>query len=417
MIITELKRFKAAEFTGGSADIGGSVKEIIERVREEGNSALKYYTEKFDGTVADFSNALNSSEDYKLEEKLKVSLNRAADNIRAFSEEQLKRLSSFEVEISPGVRTGQRIVPVDSAGIYVPGGNYPLISSVLMGVIPAKAAGVRRVAVFTPPGKSGKADESLLAAAEMCGADAVYTVGGAQAIAAAAWGTETIRSVDFIAGPGNIYVTEAKRQVFGRVGIDFIAGPSEVYIVADDYADPSLIAADMIAQAEHDVNAVSVSVVFSEEAAQKIEEEVERQLVELPTSDIAEIALERGGAILIASDMDEAAAFVNSAAPEHLELNLKDADIFSCLFRHYGSLFIGENSAEVFGDYVAGINHTLPTAGAARYTGGLSAMNFLKFTTTLKMDKEAAAKLSETAATIADYEGLKGHANAARLRS
>ncbi len=420
MRIEYLSSARAETVSGIAEDISCRVKEIIDRVKSEGDKALRYYTELFDKTKPESfaipENRIVGSIE-KIDSELLEALKLSAENIKFFAEAQKQSICDFETGNIDGVVMGQRVLPVERAAIYVPGGNYPLVSSVLMGVIPAKVAGVKEVIVFTPPETNGEVCNELLAAGALSGADAIFSVGGAQAIAAAAWGTETIPPVDFIAGPGNIYVTEAKRQVFGGVGIDFIAGPSEIYIVADNSADPSVVAADMLAQAEHDSEAVAVCVVFSASYADQVKMEVYRQLEKLSTAGIASESLEKNGKILIAETIESAAEFINSCAPEHLELNIERPEQYSDLFTNYGSLFVGGYAGEVFGDYIAGINHTLPTAGAARYTGGLSVMNFLKVTTTLRMDRRAAAEFAGPSATIAECEGLKGHANAARLRS
>ncbi|WP_302794868.1 histidinol dehydrogenase [Cloacibacillus evryensis] len=398
-----------------------AVKEIVERVRAEGDAAVSDYNVKFGGQAASSFLVPQSELDRAYDEtspELRSAIERAAANIKKFAELQRDSLWPLgEVEVEEGVFLGHSVIPVDSCCCYVPGGNHPLFSTALMLVIPAKTAGVPRVCAAVPPMRgSALPHPATLAALKAAGADEVYAVGGAQAIAAFAYGTQTIAPVAMIVGPGNKYVTEAKRQVYGKVGIDFIAGPSEVLVIADENASPAVVAADILAQSEHDYDAAGILVTTSEKFARETAAEVLRQLAELDTAEIAAKSWDDNGRIIIADSLTEAAEIANMIAPEHLEINVKEPFALMGSLRNYGSLFIGEGSAEVFGDYVAGTNHTLPTMGAARYTGGLSVMNFLKVCTFQHITPQGAAKLAPAAETMATAEGLTAHAKAAAAR-
>lgn len=395
------------------------VREIIAEVRRGGDAALRAFTLKFD-RVAVESFKIDKEEFERgfreLDRETVLALERSAANLKIFAERQLEQVRDFEFEIRPGVFTGQRVVPLERVGVYVPGGRFPLVSSLLMGAVPARAAGVKEVVVCTPPGPDGKIHPAMLASAAVSGVDELYTVGGVQAVAALAYGTETIAPVDKIVGPGNRYVTAAKKIVYGDVGIDFIAGPSEVMILADDGADPEWIAADLLAQAEHDPLAVPVLVTLSADLGRKVYDAVNRQLMQLDTREIAEQSLERNGVIILVDTLEEAIEFANRRAPEHLELHLREAEAVAKRLTSYGTLFIGEHSAEVLGDYSSGLNHTLPTAGAARYTGGLSVRDFVKVLTTLRTTEEGVVRIGKDAERMARLEGLSAHANAIALR-
>jgi len=340
--------------------------------------------------------------------------------------------------------TGQKNIPVDRAGVYVPAGRFPLVSTVVMTITPAEAAGVKEIVLCTPPrvhpedkkaaeeagtGIPGKpfvggkpyADEGIMAAAYICGADKVFACGGSQAIAAMAFGTETVPPTDVIVGPGNKFVAEAKKLVYGTVGIDMVAGPTEVFIIADDSANPAWVASDLLAQAEHDVVAQPVMATDSPKLAQAVAEEIEKQLEVLPTRAVAQESIKNCGRIIVCDNLEQAAELANKKAPEHLELAMdegKKRDEIAALVHNYGSLFIGHESAEVFGDYAAGLNHTLPTSGSARFTGGLSVRVFLKTVTTLRTigGSRGATASAEAAGHLGDAEGLAGHAHAARIR-
>ena len=402
-------------------DLFSSVKEIIDRVKESGDRALSFYSEKFGGAPMDSFRV--SEEDIHMaysgiSQQLRGAIEQAAYNIKNFALLQSDTIKPLlATETSRGIFLGHSIIPVDSCCCYVPGGSHPLFSTALMLVIPAKTAGVKRVCAAVPPMAGSRLPHpATLAALKIAGADEVYAVGGAQAVAAFAYGTDSIAPVAMIVGPGNKYVTEAKRQVYGKVGIDFVAGPSEVLVIADENADPAVIAADILAQSEHDVDAAGILITTSKEIAERVSAEVKGQLERLDTADIAAEAWEKNGIIMIADSLEDAAEAANEIAPEHLEINTADPDRLIPLLRNYGSLFIGEGSAEVFGDYVAGTNHTLPTMGAAKYTGGVSVMTFLKVCTFQRITPEGADLLAPIAEVMAENEGLFAHAVAARVR-
>jgi len=340
----------------------------------------------------------------------------AAENIRRFALCQMSALADFEVEIRPGVFAGQAVIPLARAGIYVPGGRYPLVSTLLMTAIPASTAGVREIVVCTPPGPDGAVPTAILAAAELCGIREVFRVGGAHAIAAMAYGTESIRRADKIVGPGNDYVTAAKRAVAGDVGIDFAAGPTELLVLADRSANALFIAADLVAQAEHDVRATAMLITDSEDLASRVESEVGRLLGKVRTAKVARESLEKQGIIVVVDSMEEALALADARAPEHLELFAADAKSLAGTLRNYGSLFVGERSPEVLGDYSSGLNHVLPTRGAARYTGGLSVRDFLKVQTVLRVEGDGLSAIGPAAVSLARAEGLDGHALAVEVR-
>jgi len=401
-------------FESSEAEDIDSVKNILRDVKERGDIAIREYTKEFDKidvqefrlTEKDIKEAYDQVDSKTLE-----ALRFAADNIREFAKSQLKGTENFEIN-NKGVIIGQRIVPLDSVGCYVPGGRYPLPSTALMTVIPAKVAGVKNIVVCSP-----KISSVTIVAADIAGADSIYRIGGVQAIGAMAYGTETVPRVNKIVGPGNKYVAAAKKEVYGLVGIDFIAGPSEVLIIADEFANPNLIAADMLAQAEHDPSSRAELITFKIDFAKRVELSLKEQLSKLKTREVAGQSIEDNGAIIIARTPEEAIEIANKRAPEHLELQLKDVEGIIPKLRNYGSLFIGEYSAEVFGDYCSGPNHTLPTNGCARYTGGLSVKDFLKVLTFQKVTKEASTILIPVASKLAEVEGLYAHKNAADIRA
>ena len=351
-----------------------------------------------------------------------------------FAKKQRECFYDFETELEEGLFTGQKIIPVERAGLYVPAGRFPLFSSLVMCASPAKASGCPETILCTPPApnpdktnpKAPYADEGIMATAYICGIDKVFALGGAQAVAAMAYGTESIPKCDVIAGPGNKFVTESKRLVYGDVGIDMIAGPTEAFIIADESANPSWVAADMLAQAEHDVDAQSVLVTFTEEFAKKVSEEIETQLETLPTAKTARQSIDKNGLIIIAESLEVASKIANGKAPEHLELAMDQGENRTKLMElthNYGTLFIGHQAAEVLGDYAAGLNHILPTSGAAKFTGGLSVRMFLKTVTTLRTEQNSNGSLKEgvkhsikTASILGHTEGLTAHARAAEVR-
>ncbi len=397
------------------------VSNIIENVRENGDSALRDYSLRFDGSERHCfrvgKDEIEEAYEKMTEEEL-GDLRTAKANIEAFAKVQKDALSPVE-DFSPaqGIHLGHRVIPVASCCCYVPGGSYPLFSTALMLITPAKVAGVSRVCAAAPAVRGSRGIHyKTLVAMDIAGADEIYAIGGAQAIAAFSYGTEEIKPVDMIVGPGNRFVTEAKRQCYGRIGIDFVAGPSEVLIIADDSAKPEIIAADILAQCEHDPNAKGILLTASEKLAKQVITAVEDELKTLETAGIAERAWNDYGEVVLLSNLNEAVDFCNELAPEHLEINIKEPKSIIDKLINYGSLFIGENTAEVFGDYASGTNHTLPTVKASRYTGGVWAGTFLKVCTYQWMTEEASRKIAPLVIRMAKGEGLMGHAKAAEKR-
>ena len=396
-----------------------SVAAIIADVRKNGDKAVREYTLKFDGVdleqlKVDKTELANARQ--QIDSKAISTLQEAAENIKKFAAKQMEQFANFEFEIQPGVKTGQKVVPIDRVGVYVPAGGFPLPSTVLMCSIPARIAGVKEIVLCSPPTTNGTIHPAILAAAEIAGVDEMYRVGGVQAIAAMAYGTETIMAVDKIVGPGNKYVTAAKKLVYGTVGIDFIAGPTEVLIIADETANPEFVAADLLAQAEHDTNAAPILVSNSVELVEKVNTEIERQLAELKTAEIARQSVGDNGIVIFVKSVDEAIEVANKKAPEHLELQVKNPDNYVDHLTNYGSLFICEYSVEAMGDYNSGLNHTLPTNGCARYTGGLSVRDFIKMQTTLRVTKEGLSSVGPGARHFGEIEGLEGHAKSVDVR-
>lgn len=438
--------FNGRDF-GASIDI---VKDVLKDVQTRKDQALHEYSAKFD--VSSPSQLEIPMEELKAAaDKLKKENKELYDSLcfshdlaLKFALKQKESFNDFEVEIESGVFTGQKNIAAERAGVYVPAGRFPLVSTVVMTVTPAVAAGCKEIILCTPPrvhpddkakaeaegtGIPGKpfmggkpyADENIMAAAYICGVTKAFACGGSQAIGALAFGTESIPKTDVIVGPGNKFVAEAKRLVYGTVGIDMLAGPTEVFIVADKSANAEWVAADLLAQAEHDIVAQPVLATDSMDLAKAVQAEIERQLETLSTASTARESIENYGKIIITSNLEEAAELANRKAPEHLELALDEGEVrdkIEKLVHNYGSLFIGHGAAEVFGDYAAGLNHTLPTSGSARFTGGLSVRVFLKTVTTLRtnLSKPGAQKSAESAGHLGDAEGLAGHAHAARLR-
>ncbi len=389
-----------------------SVKEIIAEVKKEKDDALKKYTEKFDGIK--LNRIEITSEEVKdayeqVDKEIITALKEAGKNITKFAKAQFRQIKDFELKNKDFI-LGQKIIPIERVGCYIPGGRYPLPSTALMCIIPAKVAGVKEVIACSP-----KISAVTIVACDLASADRIFRVGGVQAIAAMAYGTETIPKVDKIVGPGNKYVAYAKKLVYGDVGIDFIAGPSEVMVIADETGDAEFIAADLLAQAEHDTNAKAILVTTSEKIAQKVIKSVERQIKTLKTKEVAEEPI-KNGLIIIVESIDKAAEVANNKAPEHLCLQVKNPKLLVKKLRNFGSLFIGKYSAESFGDYASGTNHTLPTNGAARYASGLSVNDFVKRTTYQIISANGARKLSKTASKLADAEGLEAHKKAAEIR-
>ncbi|WP_371802308.1 histidinol dehydrogenase [Candidatus Lokiarchaeum ossiferum] len=389
-----------------------SVRKIVEDVKVRGDEAVKYYTQLFDkiniSQIKVDSSAIQKA--YQQIDSSNIELiKQATKRIELFARKQMQCFQNFSYE-DDVAELGQKIVPLDSVGCYVPGGRYPLFSTVLMTVIPAKVAGVQNIVICTP-----KIHPLTLIAADIAGATSIYQVGGAQAISAMAYGTESLPKVCKIVGPGNQYVSFAKKLVYGEVGIDFIAGPSEILIIADETGNASYIAADLLAQAEHDPNAVPILLTTSETIAKKVLIELKEQLSSLETWEVAKEALQNGIVFLL-DTLEEAVSISNKIAPEHLEIQLADPSKIVPLLTNYGSLFVGSNSAEVFGDYCAGTNHVLPTNGAARYSGGLSVKDFLKILTYQQIKSPIDQNFVQIASELANLEGLDAHRKAALIR-
>lgn len=405
---------------GGTEEQRKAVQAIIAEVRTSGDLALKNFTEKFDSVRLDEFQVSEDeiSEAYKnVSSQLVDIITEAAVNIRKYHEKQLR--PSWMTTEENGTMLGQKVTPLDSVGVYVPGGTAAYPSSVLMNVIPAKTAGVERIVMVSPPGRDGKLPAGVLVAADIAGVKEIYKVGGAQAIAALAYGTETIKPVDKITGPGNIYVALAKREVFGDVAIDMIAGPSEIGILADDTARANEVAADLLSQAEHDQRACAVLVTTSRSLAEDVQNEVYKQLSQLPRKEIATQAIENFGAIYVAADMDEAVSAINQLAPEHLEIVTENPMELLGKIKHAGAIFLGRYSSEPVGDYFAGPNHVLPTNGTARFSSPLSVEDFQKKSSIILYSQKAMNDNGEKIAKFARLEGLEAHARAveARLKS
>lgn len=395
--------------------IENTVDAIILDVRKRGDSALKDYTEKFDKvrlenlevTEEEIENAYQSIGGF-----LDI-LKEAAENIRDFHIRQKR--NGFEIA-KEGILLGQKVMPLKRVGIYVPGGTASYPSTVLMNAIPAKIAGVEEIILVTPPDRNGRIPDAILAAAKIAGVDSVFKVGGAQAIAALAYGTESIPMVDKIVGPGNIYVATAKRKVFGQVAIDMIAGPSEILCIADSTANPRCVAADLLSQAEHDRLATAVLICLDADFALKVSEALEKQIAKLPRAEIARASIDNNGKIIVASSIDEAVAIANEIAPEHLELCVDNPFDYLDKIRNAGSIFLGKYTPEALGDYFAGPNHTLPTSGTARFSSPLSVDDFIKKSSYISYSKEALFTVKDKVMTFAEKEGLDAHARSVGAR-
>ena len=397
-------------------NIENTVADIIYDVRKRGDEALLEYCKRFD--KAELTDLAVSPEEIeaavaRVEPKFLEILQKAAENIRAFHSKQKRQ--GFRIE-KDGTIVGQKIVPVDRAGLYVPGGTAAYPSTVLMDAIPAKIAGVQQVVMVTPPRADGTVNPVILAAAKVAGVDRIFKVGGAQAIAALTYGTTSIPKVDKIVGPGNAYVAEAKKQVFGKVSIDMIAGPSEIMIVCDGKTNPKYAAADLLSQAEHDKMASAVLVTDSEALAYAVQAELEKQIPELLRSDIARASIDNNGKIIVVEDLETAIEVANEIAPEHLELCVDDPMPYFDKIRHAGSVFLGRNCPEALGDYFAGPNHTLPTSGTAKFSSPLSVDDFIKKTQFIYYTRDALEKVAEDVAYFAKAEGLTAHAKSAVIR-
>ena len=401
------------------ASIVSSVRTIIDDVKEGGDKALLKYTEKFDKILLSPTKLKVSENEIKeaykkLEESQISALQKAADNIASFHTKQLR--AKWTAQLAEGVTLGQVTRPLASVGIYAPGGKASYPSTVLMCAIPAKVAGVGKIVVCSPPGKNGEVSPALLVAADIARVSEVYRTGGAQAIAAMAYGTNTVQSVDKIVGPGNIFVTTAKLEVNKDVAIDFPAGPSEVLIIADETANASYIAADILAQSEHDQKAWAILLTTSETLALKVKNEVYKQIKSLSRIDIIKSSLEKGGLIVTVKDIEEAIDFTNMIAPEHLQIQTKTPNEVFNKIRNAGAVFLGGYSPVSFGDYSSGLNHVLPTAGYAKIFSGLSILDFVKTINFLQCNEEGYRNLKETTITIAEMEGFDAHAKAVSIR-
>lgn len=397
----------------GSPEQEKAVKKIIEDVKRDGDKACRTYTQQFDGTIPEewrVSKAQRDEAYQHVPASLVEVIKEAAGNIRRFHQKQ--KPNSWEERQPDGTVLGQRVTPLDAVGVYVPGGTAAYPSSVLMGAIPALVAEVGRIVLVSPPQISA----GVLVAANEIGIEEIYQIGGAQAIAALAYGTETIQSVDKIVGPGNIYVTLAKKEVFGDVAIDSLAGPSEIMILADQTANPEWIAADLLSQAEHDPLSMAILVTSSEALGQAVEDQVEKQLENLPRVDIAKRSLESFGKIILVDDIKEGAEVVNQFAPEHLEIVTEKSDEVLPLIKHAGAIFLGSYSPEPVGDYFAGPNHIIPTNGTAKFASPLSVESFMKRSSVIQYSRQAMLTNGKKIAGFARYEGLEAHARAIEKR-
>ncbi|MCI6435691.1 MAG: histidinol dehydrogenase [Clostridiales bacterium] len=404
--------------TEPTANVSDIVTGIIQDVRRRGDEALLEYTKKFDKaeltnlqvTEEEFQEALSS-----FDPRLKQVLQRAASNISKFHSRQKR--NSFILNEDDGIVMGQKVIPIDRVGLYVPGGTAAYPSTVLMDTLPARIAGVKEIVMVTPPNAQGKVNPAILAAARIAGVDKIFKVGGAQAIAALAYGTESIPKVDKIVGPGNAFVAEAKRQVYGQVSIDMIAGPSEILIVSDGKTDPRHVAADLLSQAEHDKLASAVLVTDSMELAKAVQAELEIQIPKLERAEIARVSIDNNGKIIVADNLNKAIEIANEIAPEHLELCVDQPFDYLSKVRHAGSVFMGRNCPEALGDYLAGPNHTLPTSGTARFSSPLSVDDFVKKMQYTYFTRDALANVADDVAYFARAEGLTGHARSALIRT
>ena len=398
-------------------DVSEAVSAIIEAVKTKGDEALFDYCLRFD--KASLTSLEVSPEEIEeafslVDEEFLDTLREAAKNITAFHEKQKR--TSFIINEEDGIVIGQKITPIERVGLYVPGGTAAYPSTVLMDSIPAKIAGCKTLCITTPPKADGKVNPYILAAAKIAGVDRIFKLGGAQAVAALAYGTETVPKVDKIVGPGNAFVAEAKRQVFGRVAIDMIAGPSEILVIADEKSNPAFVAADLLSQAEHDKMASAVLVTESEKLALAVQEEIERQLALLPRKEIARASIDNNGKIIVTDNIEDVLAVANEIAPEHLELCLDNPFDYLDKIQNAGSIFMGRYCPEALGDYFAGPNHTLPTSGTARFSSPLSVDDFVKKTQYTYYTADALAKVAEDVAFFATQEGLTAHAKSAVIR-
>lgn len=416
-IVDQVSWIKRPQGQDAQADrsLTDTVSAIIERVKAEGDEALKAFSQQFDKVVpAQFEVTAHEIETAlsEMDPQTRRDSEFAIQQVRRFAEAQLATMQPLEVETLPGVYLGHRIIPVQTVGCYVPGGRYPILSAPVMSIVPATVAGCEQIIACLPPG----AHPAMIAVCHLAGAHRIFKIGGAQAIAAMAWGTESVPVVDKIVGPGNAFVNEAKRQVFGKVGIDALAGPSEIFTIADDSADARIIAADLLAQAEHDVHTRVGLATTSQSIAEGVLAEIERQLTSLPTAVTAGEAWRRQGEIVVCDSEEQLIAFADYMATEHLQVHTRDPHGTASKIRNYGSLFIGQNASVVFSDKCCGTNHTLPTMAAARYTGGLWVGAYVKICTHQWIDEQGIAAIAEPAIRQSRTEGMQGHRRAAEIR-
>lgn len=416
-IVDQVNWIKRPQGQDAQADrsLTDTVSAIIERVKADGDEALKAFSQQFDKVVpAQFEVTAQEIETAlsELDPQTRRDSEFAIQQVRRFAEAQLATMQPLEVETLPGVHLGHRIIPVQTVGCYVPGGRYPILSAPVMSIVPATVAGCEQIIACLPPG----AHPAMIAVCHLAGAHRIFKIGGAQAIAAMAWGTESVPAVGKIVGPGNAFVNEAKRQVFGKVGIDALAGPSEIFTIADDSADARIIAADLLAQAEHDVHTRVGLATTSRAIAEGTLAEIERQLKNLPTAATAGEAWRRQGEIVVCDSEEQLIAFADYMATEHLQVHTRDPHSTAAKIRNYGSLFIGQNASVVFSDKCCGTNHTLPTMAAARYTGGLWVGAYVKICTHQWIDEQGIAAIAEPAIRQSRTEGMQGHRRAAEIR-
>lgn len=416
-IVDQVSWIKRPQGQDAQADksLTDTVGGIIARVKDEGDAALRDFSRQFDKVVpAQFEVTAQEIETAlrEMDPQTRRDSEFAIAQVRRFAEAQLATMQPLEVETLPGVHLGHRIIPVQTVGCYVPGGRYPILSAPVMSIVPATVAGCEQIIACLPPA----AHPSMIAVCHLAGAHRIFKIGGAQAVAAMAWGTESVPAVDKIVGPGNAFVNEAKRQVFGKVGIDALAGPSEIFTVADDSADARIIAADLLAQAEHDVHTRVGLATTSRAIAEGVLSEIERQLMTLPTAATAGEAWRRQGEIVVCDSEEQLIAFADHMATEHLQIHTRDPHSTAAKIRNYGSLFIGQNASVVFSDKCCGTNHTLPTMAAARYTGGLWVGAYVKICTHQWIDEQGIAAIAEPAIRQSRTEGMQGHRRAAEIR-
>ena len=400
-------------------EVTDAVHDILTEVKSRGDEAVYEFTERFDGVDVDEFRISDEEIEAAAEELTaaeKETIGNTIENVRAFHEEQREHIEGFEKEFEEGVRLGQRIVPVESAGTYVPGGRHPLVAAPAMSIVPAEVAGVDRIVTCAPPQDDGSIQPAQLYAMDRAGADEIYSIGGAQAIGAMAYGTESVPEVAKITGPGNVFTTEAKRQVFGHVGIDFLAGPSEVLILTDETADPELVATDLLAQAEHDPNSRPILVSTDRDVAEAAVDALDEQAPSLRTEDVARECWDENGEVVVADSMDAAIDVVNDYAIEHLQVMIDEPRSIVDDLTNYGSLFLGEHSPVVFGDKAVGTNHSLPTLEVARYSGGITVGTYLKTLTHQEATEDGAARIAPWAAEICKLEGTHAHQLSAEAR-